>query len=33
MWVTLIELGIPLILLLLFWAVWPKGDPPEPPDD
>lgn len=26
MWIWLIELGIPLILLLLVWRAWPKKD-------
>jgi TM2 domain-containing membrane protein YozV len=33
MWVTLIELGIPLILLLIIWIIWPKGDTPEKPNE
>jgi hypothetical protein len=33
MWPTLIELGIPLIVLLVVWVVWPKGDPPENSDE
>ena len=24
MWIWLVELGIPLILLLILWRVWPK---------
>ncbi|MDO8347355.1 MAG: hypothetical protein Q7S85_05620 [Rugosibacter sp.] len=29
MWGFLLELGLPLILLLLLWRIWPK----EPPQD
>jgi hypothetical protein len=33
MWATLIELGIPLVILLVLWIIWPKSDPPENPDE
>jgi hypothetical protein len=34
MWAWLLELGIPLILLLILWRVWPKNDDPrESPRD
>jgi len=26
MWAWLLELGIPLILLLILWRVWPKDN-------
>ncbi len=29
MWIWLLELGIPLVLLLILWRVWPKNHDDE----